>query len=184
MDAKLRQRTSTASAAFSLGWATVFLSLLLWLGGCSGPTSVTSLRRHPAYVYSAEVPAACETVYERIARRARERYRYTNRATYQPGVTARIAPDGQSATVTFFDAGGLNLRYLLTADLHALDPDRTEVKVYAAGCSTALEALLWQHWAAAPLDSTADPSAPPAKESDLNDVKAGSGDPSPRGRPL
>jgi hypothetical protein len=170
MDAKLRQRTTSTCACFSLGWAAVLLSLLLGLGGCGGPASVTSLRRHSAYVYSSEVPAACETVYQRIARRAQERYRYTNRSTYQPGVTARIAPDGQSAAVTFFDAGGINLRYVLTADLHALDSDRTEVKVYAASRTAAPEALLWLHWAATPLASTPEPSARENGPQDANDA--------------
>ena len=162
------------SARLALGWVTAILPMLLWLDGCSGPPSVTSLRRNAARVYAFEVPAACETVYQRIARRAQERYRYTNRATYQPGVTIRLAPDRRSAAVTFFDAGGINLRYVLTADLHALDPDRTEVKIYLASRTSAPEAILWQHWAKTPLDSSADPSAPPAPENgpqDPNDLK-------------
>jgi len=170
MDVELLQRTSTASARLALGWAAALLSLLLGLGGCGGPASVTSLRRQAACVYSSEVPAACEMVYQRIARRAQARYRYTNRATYQPGVTARLAADRQSAGVTFFDAGGLNLRYVLTADLRALDPDRTEVRIYAASRTAAPEAILWQHWAATPLDSSPEPSAPPSQEDAPQDV--------------
>jgi hypothetical protein len=98
MDVELRQETSTTSARCSLGWVTALLSMLLWLVGCGEPPSVASLRRHAACVYSFEVPAACETVYQRLARRAQERYRHTNLATYQPGVTATLASDGQAAT--------------------------------------------------------------------------------------
>jgi hypothetical protein len=178
MDVELRQKTGTTSARCSLGWATALLSMLLWLVGCGAPPSVTSLRRHAACVYSFEVPAACETVYQRIARRAQERYRHTNLATYQPGVTATLAPDGQAATVTFFNAGGLGLRYVLTADLHALDPARTEVQIYAASRTSAPEVILWQHWANIPLDnSPAQPSPPPEENGpkDANDLKAGGG---------
>jgi hypothetical protein len=164
MDVEPLQRTSTTRAYFSLRRATAILSLVLWLGGCGGPASVTNLRRHPACVYSCEVPAACATVYERIAWRAQTRYRYSNRPTYQPGVIARLAPEGQSASVTFFDGGGLNLRYLLTADLHALDPARTGVKIYAASRTSAPEAILWLHWAATPLDDSPPPPAPENQE--------------------
>ncbi len=152
MDVEHLQNGSTTPARFSLGWATAILSMLLWLGGCGGPPSVMSLRRHAAYVYSFEVPAACETVYLRIARRAQERYRYTRLATYQPGAAAQLTPDGQSAAVTFFEAGGLNLRYVLTADLRALDPARTQIRIYTASRRSAPEAILWRHWANIPLD--------------------------------
>ncbi len=141
----------TDCSRFSLPGAALLLALL-WLGGCSGPPSVANLRRHAACAYSFEVPDACETVYLRIARRAQERYRYTNLATYQPGVSAQLAPDHQSAAVTFFEAGGLNLRYILTADLHAVDPARTEVEIYCASRTSAPEALLWRQWANTPLD--------------------------------
>jgi hypothetical protein len=67
-------------------------------------------------------------------------------------VGAQLAPDGQSAAVTFFEAGGLNLRYILTADLQALDPARTRVRIYGASRRSAPEALLWRHWANNPLD--------------------------------
>ena len=141
----------TDCSRFSLPGAALLLALL-GLSGCSGPPSVANLRRHPACAYSFEVPAACETVYLRIACRAQERYRYTNRATYQPGVAVQLAPDHQSAAVTYFEAGGLNLRYILTADIRAVDPARTEVKVYCASRTSAPEALLWRHWANNPLD--------------------------------
>ena len=149
------------------------LLALLWLAGCGGPPSITRLRQHPARAYSFEVPAACETVYQRIARRARERYRYTNVATYQPGVIAQLAPDGQSASVTFFDAGGIGLRYVQTADLHALDSARTEVRIYLASSAAAPEAILWQYWANMPLDASLRRSRPPSKENgpkDANDL--------------
>jgi hypothetical protein len=160
MDATPVHRMSPTSTCFSWPRAALLLALL-GLGGCGGPSSIVNLRRHAARVYSFEIPAGCESVYQRIARRAQERYRYTNRATYQPGVIARSAPDGQSAGVTFFDAGGLNLRYVLTADLHALDPARTGVRIYAASRTSAPEALLWQYWANTPLD---DSSETPAQE--------------------
>jgi len=159
----------TSSSRFSLPMAGVLLALV-WLGGCGGTPSVTSLRRNAALAYSFEVPAACETVYQRIARRARERYRYTNRATYQPGVIAQFVPDHQSASVTFFDAGGIGLRYVQTADLHALDSARTQVRIYVASRTSAPEAILWQHWANTPLDESLRRSRPPSKENDLKDV--------------
>ncbi len=158
MDVEHLQDRSTTPAHVAPGWAAAILPALLWLGGCGGPASVASLRQHPAYVYSFEVPAACETVYLRIARRAQERYRYTNLATYQPGVATQLAPDHQSAAVTFFEAGGLNLRYILTADIHTVDPDRTQVRIYCASRTSAPEAILWRHWANTPLDNGRDQS--------------------------
>jgi hypothetical protein len=135
------------------------LLCLLCLCGCGGPTSLTSLRQNPHSVLSFETPAACETVYLRITRRAHEHYRHITLATYQPGVGARLAPDAQSATVTLFDAGGIGLRYVLTADLRALDPARTEVSIYSATGSSAREAVLWAQWANMPLDTgTNDPN--------------------------
>ncbi len=175
----------TDCSRFSLPRAVLLLALL-WLDGCGGPPSATSLRRHAARVYSFEVPAACETVYLRIARRAQERYRYTNLATYQPGVTARLAPDGQSAAVTFFEAGGVNLRYILTADLRALDSARTQVRIYVASRNSAPEAILWRHWANIPLEDAPEQSAPTPEgkdPKDVNEPKAGSQNPSSQGLP-
>ncbi len=157
------------SSRFSLLTVEVLLASL-WLGGCGGPPSITSLRQHPSRAYSFEVPAACETVFQRIARRAQERYRYTNLATYQPGVIAQLAPDHQSASVTFFDAGGIGLRYVQTADLRALDSTRTQVRIYLAKSVSAPEAVLWQHWAITPLDETLRRPRLPSKENDLQDV--------------
>jgi hypothetical protein len=142
----------------SIRWTVVVLPALFWLSGCGAPASVTGLRASPHKVYSFEVPADCATVYLRIARRAQERYRYTSLATYQPGVAAKLSSDGQSATVTFFNAGGIGLRYVLTADLHALDPSRTGVEIYCATRSSTKEAILWEQWANTPLD--AGPSDP------------------------
>ena len=140
-----------STARLSLRWTLAILPALLWLGGCGGPASVTALRRSPHRVYSFEVPADCETTFLRIARRAREQYSLIILATRQPGVTARLAPDGQSAVVTLFNAGGLDLQYLLTADLHALDPARTAVDAYCADGTAVREAQLWQQWANTPL---------------------------------
>ena len=138
------RRTTPALAA---------LLCLMYLCGCGGPTTLTSLRQNPHSVLSFEAPAACETVYLRITRRAQEHYRYINLATYQPGVSAKLAPDAQSATVTLLDAGGIGLRYVLTADLRALDPARTEVSIYSATRSSAKEAVLWSQWANTPLNT-------------------------------
>jgi len=157
------------SSRSSLPTAGMLLALL-WLGGCGGPPSITSLRQRAALAYSFEVPAACETVYLRIARRAQERYRYTNLATYQPGIMAQLAPDHQAASVTFFDAGGIGLRYVQTADLHALDSARTQVRVYVASRNSAPEAVLWQHWAHTPLDESLRRPRPPSKENDPKDA--------------
>jgi hypothetical protein len=134
-------------------WIVVILPALLWLGGCGGPTSLTDLRQHPHQVYSFEVPADCGTVYLRIARRAQEQYRVITLATYQPAVSAKLASDGQSATITLVNAGGIGLRYVLTADLHALDSSRTAVNLYCANRSAAQEAALWEQWANTPLEA-------------------------------
>jgi hypothetical protein len=163
MDVELLQKTSMTSSRFWLRLLATTLPVLLGLGGCGGPTSVTSLRDRPHRVYSFEVPADYETVYLRLSRRARVRYRYTDRTTYQPGVTAKLAPEAQSATVTLWNAGGIGLRYLLTADLRALDPARTAVSLYCASRSAAKEAALWQQWAHTPFESTPVP-APPQSE--------------------
>jgi hypothetical protein len=145
-----------------LPWRAVLtlLPAVLWLGGCGAPTSLTGLRQSPYRVHTFEVPANAATAYERIAHRAQERYRYTNRATYQPGVTTRLAPDGQSATVTFWNAGGIGLRYLLSADLRALDSSRTAVHLYCANRPAAQEALLWHQWVHTPLESSPEPPPP------------------------
>lgn len=135
----------------ALAWAASLC--LLCLCGCGGPTSLASLRDNPHSVISFAAPAACETVYLRITRRAQERYRHITLATYQPGVSAKLAPDGQSATLTLLDAGGIGLRYVLAADLRALDPSRTEVNIYSATRSSVKEAVLWEQWANTPLDT-------------------------------
>lgn len=153
---------STTFSRPSVRWtapALAALLCLLYLYGCGGPTSLTSLHQNPHSVISFETPATCETVYLRVTRRAHEHYRHITLATYQPGVGAKLAPDAQSATVTLFDAGGIGLRYVLTADLRALDPSRTEVSIYSATGSSAREAVLWAQWANTPLDTgTSDPN--------------------------
>jgi hypothetical protein len=177
---------STISSEFSIRGAATVLLALPWLCGC-GPTSVTSLRESPHRVYSFVAAADYETVYLRIARRAQERYRYTNLATYQPGVSAKLFPDRQSATVTLLNAGGIGMRYVLTADLHALDPSRTEVTLYCATRSSTKEAALWQQWANTPLDAGQDQSSPQIEEKDpkdVNDLKAHSPSPASRAMPL
>jgi hypothetical protein len=96
--------------------AAAVLLVLVWLGGC-GPQNVADLRKKPHSVHSFEAPADCGTVYDRIARRARERYRFIPTAPHQPGVSAKLAPSGQSATITLWDGGRIGIRYILTADL-------------------------------------------------------------------
>jgi len=157
----------TAFARFSLRLTPAVLAALLWLNGCGGPTSVTGLRENPHRTYSFEASADCKTVFLRIARRAQERYRYSNLATYQPSVAAKLFPEGQSATVTLLNAGGIGLRYVLTADLHALDPSRTEVSVYCADKSSTHEAALWEQWANTPLGDGKE-QAPPQGPNDPN----------------
>jgi hypothetical protein len=128
------------------------LMLFLGLGGC-GPANVASLRKMPDSVYSFEVPANCATVYERIARRARQRYALTNLATYQPGVSARLSSSRQTATVSVCDAGGIGVRFVLHADLRQLDPSRTKIDVYCATAAYHQEGRLWERWANTPLDA-------------------------------
>jgi len=138
--------------------AGTILLIGLALAGC-GPSTVTSLRRAPTTERSFEVPADYETVYHRLAVRVRRRYSYTNLATYQPAVTATLAPASQSGVVTVWDAGGIGLQCLLHADLHALDADRTEVRVTGSKVAHKAETLLWERWANTPLDTApADPN--------------------------
>jgi hypothetical protein len=157
-----RHRTETPSSPLPLELAAALLAALLGLAGCGGPKSVARLRAHPHRVWSFEVPADCATVYLRIARRAQERYQRMGPGNFQPGVTVRLAPDRQSATVTLFDAGGLGLQYVLTAELHALDSAHTTAEVYSADRAAAQEALLWQQWANTPLENPQE--SPPSQE--------------------
>lgn len=154
---------STKSSRPLLPWMAAIVPALLWLSGCGAPTSVGDLRANPFKVISFEVPADCATVYLRIARRAQERYRYTRLATFQPGVSAQLTPDGQSAAITLFNAGGLGMRYLLTVDLHALDDSRTGVEVYCASGSAVKEAQVWRQWANTPLDTGPQQTPPPTE---------------------
>jgi hypothetical protein len=156
----MTKEMSMMSGRFSLRWLAVVLMALSWLGGCGGPTSLTVLRQSPHRVFSFEVPADCGTVWSRIARRAREQYLVIRLATYQPAVSAQLAPDAQSATVTLVNAGGIGLRYALTADLFTLDPGRTGVNLYCANASAVKEAALWEQWAKTPFDEAREPSSP------------------------
>ena len=128
------------------------LLVLVWLGGC-GPQKVTDLRERPHSVYSFEAPADCGAVYDRIVRRARERYRIIPMAPHQPGVSAKLLPSGQSATITLWDSGRIGIRYILTADLRQTDPSRTQVDVYCAAKTDIREAKLWEQWANTPLEN-------------------------------
>jgi len=128
----------------------VALLTLLWLCGC-GPGSVASLRERPHRVYSFEAPAGYEMVYERIVRRARERYRPISPLPHQPGVSTSLFPSTQFATVTLWDSGGIGMRYLLTADIRQIGPARTQVDIYSASSRDGKEARLWQQWAITPL---------------------------------
>ena len=130
--------------------AAATLLMLLWLDGC-GPGSVANLRERPHRVYSFEAPVGYETVYERIVRRARERYLPTRPLPRQPGVSTSLFPSRQSATVTLWDSGGIGMRYLLTADIRQVGPNRTQVDIYSASSRDDKEARLWQQWAITPL---------------------------------
>jgi len=121
----------------------------LWLVGCA-PEHVTSLQSDSHLVGSFEVEADYATVYDRIALRARQRYVSIGLATHQPGVSAELFLESQSASVTLWDSGGLGLRYRLSARIQAIDPTHTKVDLYAAGKSDRREAPLWAAWAATP----------------------------------
>jgi hypothetical protein len=127
-----------------------------WLSGCA-PSSVADLREKPHSKYSFEVPADYATVYERIVLRARQRYVFTGAATLQPGVSAGLFSESQSATVTLWNSGGIGIRYLVRAEIHAVSPARTRVELYAARNSDGPEALLWAGWADTPLDTDTAP---------------------------
>lgn len=137
------------SGYFIRATAAVLLAILA-IHGCA-PASVTSVRQKPHSAHSFEVPADYETVYERIARRARERYQPIGLPTYQPGVSAKLSPAARMATVTVWDGGGIGMQCMLTAEIRALDASRTQVDVYAAKARHSKEALLWAQWANTPL---------------------------------
>jgi hypothetical protein len=143
---------STISSDFSLRATAAALLTLFWLSSCT-PTSVTSPRKSPHSAYSFEVPADYQTVYSRIAIRARERYGRTNIATYQPAVSAKLSPADQSATVTVWNAGGIGMRYMLSADIRPIDPSRAQVSISCAKSRYKREASLWEQWANTPLDA-------------------------------
>jgi hypothetical protein len=123
----------------------------LWLGGCA-PASVADLREKARGTYSFEVPANYAAVYDRIVQRTRQRYVFTARPTLQPGVSADISAESQSATITLWDSGGIGIRYLVRAEIRAIDPTRTRMDLYAARKADNREALLWAAWADTPLE--------------------------------
>jgi hypothetical protein len=129
----------------------VILLALIWLGGC-GPQSVANLRKKPYSVYSFEAPVGCEATYDRIVRRARDRYAVLPMAPHQPGFSANLAPSRESAMITLWDSGGIGIRYILSADLRQIDPSRTQVDVYCASRADLKEAMLWEQWANTPLE--------------------------------
>ncbi len=70
------------------------------------------------------------------------------------------------------NAGGVGLRYVLTADLHAVDPTRTGVNLYCANGGATREAVLWQQWANTPLEGRTEPEKKGNDLKDPNDPKA------------
>lgn len=131
--------------------AAVLLLVAAWVAGC-GPQSVTDLREKPHSVYSFEAPTDCGSVYDRIVRRARERYRIIPVAPHQPGISSKLLPSGQSATITLWDSGRIGIQYILTADLRQSDASRTRVDIYCATKADLREAKLWEQWANTPLE--------------------------------
>ncbi len=138
------------SSGLGVGGVLTLLMLLPGSGGC-GAESVRNLRQMPDSEYSFEVPADYETVYERIAQRARQRYALTDRRTYQPSVSARLFPEQQAAAVSLSNAGRIGLRYVLHADIRRLDASRTQVDIYCGTAGYKEEARRWQWWAQTPL---------------------------------
>ncbi len=127
----------------------VVVTAPLGSGGCQ-PRSVTDLRTDSHRVFSFEVEDDYATVYERIARRARQRYVSVGFVTHQPGVSTNLFPESRTAYVTLWDSGGTALRYRLSAAMRALDPTHAQVDLYAAGKSDRREARLWAAWATLP----------------------------------
>lgn len=133
------------------GCISVMMTASLWFGGCTPPPVSRQQKLRP--VYSVAVPADYETVYERIARRARQRYTFALHPTHQPGVSADLFLESQSATVTLWDSGGLGIRYRLSAQMRATGPTHTQVELRAAGKDDTREAQLWAVWASTPLEN-------------------------------
>ena len=138
------------SLGFRVPVAAALLTLVC-IAGC-GPQSVANLRKRPHRVYSFEAPADCGTAYDRIVRRARERYRIVSMAPHQPGISAKLLPSGQSATIALWDAGRIAMQYILSADLRQIDPSRTQVDIFCATKADLKEAKLWEQWANTPLE--------------------------------
>jgi len=148
---QIMSETGMLSSGFWTRGTMAALLALVWLGGC-GPQNVTDLRKKSHNVYSFEAPADCETAYDRIGRRARQRYRIVPMAAHQVGVSSKLQPSGQSATITLWDSGRIGIRYILTADLRQIDSARTQVDVYCATKADLREARLWEQWTNTPLE--------------------------------
>jgi ABC-type molybdate transport system ATPase subunit len=146
----MRETGMLSSGFWTRGGAAALLALV-WLGGC-GPQNVTDLRNKSHHVYSFEAPVTCEAAYDRIVRRTRQRYRIVPMAAHQLGISSRLQPSGQSATITLWDSGRIGIRYILTADLKQIDSSRTQVDVHYATKADLLEARLWEQWTNTPLE--------------------------------
>lgn len=139
------------SASRCVPQAAALVLAVLWLHGC-GPGSQANLHSRSNIACSLRVDADYKTVYDRIALRARWQYARIREATHQPGVSADLFPESQSATVTLWDSGGIGLRYRLSARIQAIDPTHTKIDLFAAGKSDRREARLWAAWACMPLE--------------------------------
>jgi hypothetical protein len=127
------------------------LLVLVWITGC-GTQSIASLRSRPNCIHSFEVPVDCGATYDRIVRRARERYRIVPMAPHQPGISAELVASGLSGTIALWDAGRIEMKYMLSADLRQIDASRTQVDIYCATRADRKEARLWEQWANTPLE--------------------------------
>jgi len=129
----------------------IVTAALLGLSGCT-PGSPASSRQKLRTVHSFEIAADYQTVYDRMVRRARQRYTFTYSPLHQPGLSADLYPDSQSATVTLWDSGRIGFRYRLSAHIRSVGPAQAQVELLAAGKSDAREAQLWALWAQTPLE--------------------------------
>jgi hypothetical protein len=128
------------------------LSAMVWLSGCGGPHTAAELRNRPACIYSFDAPADCKTVYMRIVGRTRQRYVMLGTMPHQPGISATLQPDGESASISLWDGGRIGFRYILSAQLRQTEPERTAVEVYCTSRADRKEALLWEAWANTPFE--------------------------------
>jgi len=123
----------------------------LWLSGCTpGSPAGSSQKLHT--IHSFEVAADYQTIYDRIVRRARQRYTFAYGPMHQPGLSTDLYPDSQSATVTLWDSGRIGIRYRLSVHVRSVGPTQAQVELRAAGKDDAREAQLWALWAQTPLE--------------------------------